>query len=312
MLCFTFLFILPWHGFLCCRFSFLSHHRSLVRRYSPDQTVISDAHGNVSNLLIVEPPRAALAAVMRSTRTAAARASASASFDATGTAATGTATGGPHRFTHRASDVCDDNALAQALHAYLEDEIFNSQRDGAGFDDRDSPSAAAAAANQSARAAEYGQAVPDFEGGAYMKDPPILPPHIGSLQHVLLNANAYQDGSSSSSSLSSSMSASSANANSNASSNSTSSSSSGGNPAGGSSNPPPPQPPQRAHIVRDPYVLPAPQTVALHHLFCASHKKDDVRVMAVTQRYKNKFVTTVVYSQNQRGGSGSRVAVPPT
>ncbi|KAJ0397391.1 hypothetical protein ATCC90586_000916 [Pythium insidiosum] len=45
----------------------------------------------------------------------------------------------------------------------------------------------------------------------------------------------------------------------------------------------------------DTRLLPVPQHVALNHLYCTAIK-DGMMVLGVTQRYKQKFVTTVYYS----------------
>lgn len=65
---------------------------------------------------------------------------------------------------------------------------------------------------------------------------------------------------------------------------------------------PPPLPPHLRHIILnkipptiDVRLLPVPQHVALNHLYCTAIK-DGMMVLGVTQRYKQKFVTTVYYS----------------
>ncbi|GLE02136.1 hypothetical protein PINS_up010974 [Pythium insidiosum] len=65
---------------------------------------------------------------------------------------------------------------------------------------------------------------------------------------------------------------------------------------------PPPLPPHLRHIILnknppsvDTRLLPVPQHVALNHLYCTAIK-DGMMVLGVTQRYKQKFVTTVYYS----------------
>jgi len=65
---------------------------------------------------------------------------------------------------------------------------------------------------------------------------------------------------------------------------------------------PPSLPPHLRHIIlnkppllHDTGVLPKPQHVALNHLYCTAIK-DKMMVLGVTQRYKNKFCTTVYYS----------------
>jgi 5'-AMP-activated protein kinase, regulatory beta subunit len=65
---------------------------------------------------------------------------------------------------------------------------------------------------------------------------------------------------------------------------------------------PPPLPPHLRHIIlnkppqlRDTAALPAPQHVALNHLYCTAIR-DNTMVLGITQRYKTKFVTTVYYS----------------
>jgi hypothetical protein len=44
------------------------------------------------------------------------------------------------------------------------------------------------------------------------------------------------------------------------------------------------------------YVLPAPQTVTLHHIFSSTHKRDEIRVLAITQRFKDKY--GICFSRN--------------
>ncbi|DAZ95981.1 TPA: hypothetical protein N0F65_009282 [Lagenidium giganteum] len=65
---------------------------------------------------------------------------------------------------------------------------------------------------------------------------------------------------------------------------------------------PPPLPPHLRHIILnkvppsvDCRLLPVPQHVALNHLYCTAIK-DGMMVLGITQRYKQKFVTTVYYS----------------
>lgn len=65
---------------------------------------------------------------------------------------------------------------------------------------------------------------------------------------------------------------------------------------------PPPLPPHLRHIIlnknppaNDSTALPVPQHVALNHLYCTAIK-DGMMVLGMTQRYKQKFVTTVYYS----------------
>lgn len=65
---------------------------------------------------------------------------------------------------------------------------------------------------------------------------------------------------------------------------------------------PPPLPPHLRHIILnkippsvDYRLLPVPQHVALNHLYCTAIK-DGMMVLGLTQRYKQKFVTTVYYS----------------
>lgn len=65
---------------------------------------------------------------------------------------------------------------------------------------------------------------------------------------------------------------------------------------------PPPLPPHLRHIILnkvppsvDSRLLPVPQHVALNHLYCTAIK-DGMMVLGITQRYKQKFVTTVYYS----------------
>ncbi|ETV76856.1 hypothetical protein, variant [Aphanomyces astaci] len=65
---------------------------------------------------------------------------------------------------------------------------------------------------------------------------------------------------------------------------------------------PPPLPPHLRHIILnkappsvDCRLLPVPQHVALNHLYCTAIK-DGMMVLGLTQRYKQKFVTTVYYS----------------
>jgi len=64
---------------------------------------------------------------------------------------------------------------------------------------------------------------------------------------------------------------------------------------------PPPLPPHLRHIILnkpsasvDPLELPTPQHVALNHLYCTAIK-DGMMVLGITQRYKQKFTTTVFY-----------------
>lgn len=65
---------------------------------------------------------------------------------------------------------------------------------------------------------------------------------------------------------------------------------------------PPTLPPHLRHIIlnkpsptSDPLSLPAPQLVALHHLYCTAIK-DNVMVLGATKRYKDKSITFVYYS----------------
>ncbi|KAF1333185.1 5'-amp-activated protein kinase subunit beta, partial [Globisporangium splendens] len=65
---------------------------------------------------------------------------------------------------------------------------------------------------------------------------------------------------------------------------------------------PPPLPPHLRHIILnktpptvDSRLLPVPQHVALNHLYCTAIK-DGMMVLGITNRYKQKFVTTVYYS----------------
>jgi len=65
---------------------------------------------------------------------------------------------------------------------------------------------------------------------------------------------------------------------------------------------PPPLPPHLRHIilnrvppVNDAAALTVPQHVALNHLYCTAIK-DGMMVLGVTQRYTEKFVTTIYYS----------------
>lgn len=65
---------------------------------------------------------------------------------------------------------------------------------------------------------------------------------------------------------------------------------------------PPPLPPHLRHIILnkapptvDGRLLPVPQHVALNHLYCTAIK-DGMMVLGITNRYKQKFVTTVYYS----------------
>lgn len=65
---------------------------------------------------------------------------------------------------------------------------------------------------------------------------------------------------------------------------------------------PPPLPPHLRHIilnkvppVKDAAALSIPQHVALNHLYCTAIK-DGMMVLGITQRYRDKFVTTIYYS----------------
>lgn len=65
---------------------------------------------------------------------------------------------------------------------------------------------------------------------------------------------------------------------------------------------PPPLPPHLRHIilnkapqVSDTATLSIPQHVALNHLYCTAIK-DGMMVLGITQRYKEKFITTIYYS----------------
>ena len=65
---------------------------------------------------------------------------------------------------------------------------------------------------------------------------------------------------------------------------------------------PPPLPPHLRHIIlnkapflTDTAALPTPQHVALNHLYCTAIK-DNMMVLGVTGRFRDKFVTTVYYS----------------
>jgi 5'-AMP-activated protein kinase, regulatory beta subunit len=61
-------------------------------------------------------------------------------------------------------------------------------------------------------------------------------------------------------------------------------------------------PPHLRHIIlnkftpsADPLALPIPQHVSLNHLYCTAIK-DGIMVLGATQRYKEKYQTTVFYS----------------
>lgn len=65
---------------------------------------------------------------------------------------------------------------------------------------------------------------------------------------------------------------------------------------------PPPLPPHLRYIIlnkpppaNDPSALAVPRHVALNHLYCTAIK-DGMMVLGMTERYKQKFVTTVYYS----------------
>lgn len=65
---------------------------------------------------------------------------------------------------------------------------------------------------------------------------------------------------------------------------------------------PPTLPPHLRHIIlnklspsADPLALPAPQHVSLNHLYCTAIK-DNMMVLGVTRRYKQKYLTLVFYS----------------
>ena len=52
----------------------------------------------------------------------------------------------------------------------------------------------------------------------------------------------------------------------------------------------------------DPYVVPTPQSVTLHHLFNASPmaRTDEVLVVGMTQRWRDKYVTMLMYQPNPK------------
>eukprot|EP01041_Mallomonas_annulata_P012515 gene12515-26370_t len=65
---------------------------------------------------------------------------------------------------------------------------------------------------------------------------------------------------------------------------------------------PPSLPPHLRHIIlnkpspsADPLALPSPQHVSLNHLYCTAIK-DNMMVLGVTKRYKDKYITLVFYS----------------
>lgn len=65
---------------------------------------------------------------------------------------------------------------------------------------------------------------------------------------------------------------------------------------------PPALPPHLRHIIlnreaptADPLTLPVPSHVTLNHLYCTAIK-DGMMVLGATQRYREKFVTIVLYS----------------
>ena len=57
----------------------------------------------------------------------------------------------------------------------------------------------------------------------------------------------------------------------------------------------PPPPHTQVTGSADPLALPVPQHVALNHLYCTAIK-DGIMVLGATQRYKEKYQTTVFYS----------------
>jgi len=48
-------------------------------------------------------------------------------------------------------------------------------------------------------------------------------------------------------------------------------------------------------LERDPTLLPLPHHVMLNHFYSLPRKEDKMFILGVTQRYKEKFVTTVFY-----------------
>lgn len=190
-------------------------------RYNPNETVISDTYGNVSNLLIVEPPRAAvLEALQRARR------------DSVGSTPT-TATASSRRRARYS--VTDEQQLHAALNICFDDTSFSIHENVVGGNVGDGAASAFEPDH------DWGQKVPD-SSDAWAKEPPQLPPHIGSLQQLPLNSEP----------------------------------------------------------VNDPYLLPKPLSVSLHHLFCASNKRDAIRVLALTERHNKKTVTTVFYTPSAR------------
>jgi hypothetical protein len=67
------------------------------------------------------------------------------------------------------------------------------------------------------------------------------------------------------------------------------------------------------YIANDPTLLPLPHHVMLNHLYTWPKKDDDnVCIFGITQRYKNKFVTTVFYQPLVRNEGGDHCAETDT
>lgn len=55
----------------------------------------------------------------------------------------------------------------------------------------------------------------------------------------------------------------------------------------------------------DPTLLPLPHHVMLNHLYSVTRKEEKTVILGITQRYKSKFVTTVLYKPSEPPGTST-------